>query len=240
MSYMISLVGGGGKTTTMYYLAEKYKEADKKVIVCTSTHIGFPNKENVFLISKAEELKGIRLFEKEKIAVLGNERIVQNDIEKLSGIDREEIDLLKEYADIILVEADGAKRLPLKVPDLKEPVIPQNTDEIIICAGIDALGAMGREKCFRFDIAKDLYSWDEEHIINEADIARIMTDKRAGLKNVSAIKKRFIINKADDEILFLKALRIKELIKDICKREMIENYEINIISYKNGFGLINI
>ena len=35
---VISLVGGGGKTTTMYALAEIFREEGKKVIVTTSTH----------------------------------------------------------------------------------------------------------------------------------------------------------------------------------------------------------
>ncbi len=33
---------------------------------------------------------------------------------------------------MILVEADGSKRLPVKVPGPKEPVIPENSDQIFV------------------------------------------------------------------------------------------------------------
>ena len=36
---VIALVGGGGKTTTMYALAREAREAGKTVIVTTTTHI---------------------------------------------------------------------------------------------------------------------------------------------------------------------------------------------------------
>ena len=42
---VISLVGGGGKTTTMYALAEIFREEGKKVIVTTSTHLQAPPEE---------------------------------------------------------------------------------------------------------------------------------------------------------------------------------------------------
>lgn len=37
------------------------------------------------------------------------------------------------------MEADGAKRLSLKVPDLHEPVLPEHVDLVVGVAGIDAL-----------------------------------------------------------------------------------------------------
>ena len=44
---VISLVGGGGKTTTMYALAEIFREEGKKVIVTTSTHLQARQKKSV-------------------------------------------------------------------------------------------------------------------------------------------------------------------------------------------------
>ena len=39
---MISLVGGGGKTTTMFYIGNFFANMGKKVIITTSTHIVKP------------------------------------------------------------------------------------------------------------------------------------------------------------------------------------------------------
>ena len=80
---------------------------------------------------------------------------------------------------IVLVEADGAKRLPIKIPREGEPVIPENTDICIVCMGIDAVGKKISEKCFRYERAAEIFGWDEDHILSEEDAARILTDKRA-------------------------------------------------------------
>lgn len=37
----------------------------------------------------------------------------------------EKLEELRGLADVLLIEADGAKRLPLKVPGEREPVIPE-------------------------------------------------------------------------------------------------------------------
>lgn len=45
--------------------------------------------------------------------------------------------LLSQF-DVILIEADGAKRLPLKVPSDTEPVLIPQTGLIIACCGADS------------------------------------------------------------------------------------------------------
>ena len=41
---------------------------------------------------------------------------------------------------LILVEADGSKRLPVKAPAAYEPVVPGRTDLVVGVVGLDALG----------------------------------------------------------------------------------------------------
>ena len=43
-------------------------------------------------------------------------------------------------ADITLIEADGSRGMPAKIPADYEPVIPENIDEIHIVIGMSALG----------------------------------------------------------------------------------------------------
>ena len=42
--------------------------------------------------------------------------------------------------DVMLIEADGAKRKPLKVPADWEPVIPDFADVVVSVIGLDCLG----------------------------------------------------------------------------------------------------
>ena len=66
---VISLVGGGGKTTTMYALAEIFREEGKKVIVTTSTHLQTPPEE--IRAWNIEEVRSLWKFD--QIAVIGTD-----------------------------------------------------------------------------------------------------------------------------------------------------------------------
>ena len=41
---------------------------------------------------------------------------------------------------LVLIEADGARRLPLKVPAEHEPVIPEMTTHVLSVYGLDSIG----------------------------------------------------------------------------------------------------
>ena len=82
-----------------------------------------------------------------------------------------------KLADVILVEADGSKRLPVKVPGPKEPVIPENSDQILCIYGLGALGKQAADCCFRMQPSEQLLKIPED----QKDGKWIMTEE----KNVS-------------------------------------------------------
>ena len=212
---IISLVGGGGKTTTMFYIGRYFAKKGKKVVITTTTHIVKPDVYT--LIDSAKELEKLEF--RDEPVVIG-----KNAGEKLSSLDIIEVQELDKFADIVLVEADGAKRLPIKIPREGEPVIPENTDICIVCMGIDAVGKKISEKCFRY----------EDHILSEEDAARILTDKRAEFKGINNRKTLFIINKADSEEDVKKALEIEKYIKIFCEEKGFKNFKVSITSYNNN------
>lgn len=222
---IISLVGGGGKTTTMFYIGRYFAKKGKKVVITTTTHIVKPDVYT--LIDSSKELKKIDF--KEEPVVIGKDAG-----EKLSSLDIIEVRELNKYADIVLVEADGAKRLPIKIPREGEPVIPENTDICIVCMGIDAVGKKISEKCFRYERAAKLFGWDENHVLSTEDAARILTDKRAEFKGVNDRKTLFIINKADTEEDVRKALETEKYIKIFCEENGFKNFKVSITSYNSN------
>ncbi len=226
MSRLISFIGGGGKTTTIKYLAEQFAKAGEKVIITTTTHIQRPS---FFMdIGYAHELKNF--------AWTNNPLwIGRSEGRKLSSIRIAEVEKLIYYADVVLVEADGAKMHPIKVPAGHEPVLPQGTDTAVICMGVDAVGLPASKVCFRYNIARKLYHWDDNHILSEADAARILTDRKAGLKNINDdIRVMYLINKADNDIRLKTAYIIRNHILDICRVRNI-SCDVDIVSYKNKF-----
>jgi len=131
---VISLAGGGGKTTAMFTLAAEL--AREKVLVTTTTKINFPSECPVTLAASLED--AVRQSEKHHkgIMVLGRRRVG----EKLHGIPPQWVDVLKKYFPFILVEADGAARRPLKGYAEYEPVIPSSATLVTAVAGMSVVG----------------------------------------------------------------------------------------------------
>lgn len=136
---LIALVGAGGKTTTMFILAEALRARGKKVLVTTTTAIYYPEDsqfDEIFLVENLENSN----FEKVTtpcICILGKEVSEEG---KLLGVSKSEIDKIfkEDIFDYILVEGDGSKKRAIKAPADHEPVIPSLTTKVIGVIGMDA------------------------------------------------------------------------------------------------------
>lgn len=146
MSKVIIVCGAGGKTSYINNISKKYK--NKKVIITTTTKIF--KTENY--ISHIDE----ETFKNNNIITLGKEF----DKDKLTYAGNKELKNALRYADIIFIEADGSKYHALKIPNDKEPVIPDfiinYISEIIVVMGVHAIGRKLSEVCYRYNLAKDL------------------------------------------------------------------------------------
>ena len=146
MSKVIIVCGAGGKTSYINNISKKYK--NKKVIITTTTKIF--KTENY--ISHIDE----ETFKNNNIITLGKEF----DKDKLTYAGDKELKNALRYADIIFIEADGSKYHALKIPNDKEPVIPDfiinYISEIIVVMGVHAIGRKLSEVCYRYNLAKDL------------------------------------------------------------------------------------
>jgi probable selenium-dependent hydroxylase accessory protein YqeC len=114
---------------------------------------------------------------------------------QISGLSKEVAESLIEIADFVLVEADGSKRLPLKVPAEYEPVILDGSNLVVGVCGVDAIGKRINETCHRSNLVSKFLDTDEEHIINAYDVVKILSGTEGARKNVKCPYK-VIINKA--------------------------------------------
>ncbi len=139
--YIISFVGGGGKTTTMYTLARELKALGKRVLVTTTTAIFYPTKnqyDHICVTKSLDELlKESTICEGGTITIMGQYKM---DGGKMKGIESEWVDSIEEsgFYDVMLVEADGARCKPIKAPSIYEPVIPSKSQMVIGCIGLDS------------------------------------------------------------------------------------------------------
>ncbi|MFT4104594.1 MAG: selenium cofactor biosynthesis protein YqeC [Lacrimispora sp.] len=199
---VIAFVGGGGKTTSMFRLADELAEQGKRVIVTTSTKIRRPEDR---LVAEAETAEAVNCFIKahEELFPGGRGQVLVTGLSspegKFQGMNLSEMEKLADLADVLLVEADGAKMLPLKIPREGEPVLLKGTHAVIGCAGLDCLGQTWEEKCFRYELADKIFDREKGPVITPAHIARILTSDQGTRKGAEKLEYRILLNKADDE-----------------------------------------
>ena len=127
--HVISLVGGGGKTTLLYALARHYSAQGQRVLVSTTTHIRRPDANYA-----PDEAARDALWQAGTYAVAG----VPAEGGKLT-MPPHLADWMAE-ADTVLLEADGAKHHPCKAPATHEPVLLRSSDIVLAAAGLSAVG----------------------------------------------------------------------------------------------------
>ena len=184
-----ALIGGGGKTSTMYALAEELREKGS-VIVCTSTHILRPQ-QYPFLPILSEKLS----FG----TVVSTGRI---DGGKLTMPEQTFAELM-QFADYVLVEADGSRQLPLKAHALHEPVIPEEANKVLVVIGIDGLDRPIEKAAHRPQLYAEIVHADVKDTVSPQMIRDVVrTYPRCD---------GIIINKADDDEQIAKAEALAEL-----------------------------
>ncbi len=206
MPRIVSFVGGGGKSTSMEQLARELAERGFRVLVTTTTHIAWPKDMPVWKADHASDILNAQWEGNLLTAgkVTDSERTKEGvPLVKLTmpeGLEDPEIlGKLLEQADFILIEADGAKRCPIKVPASYEPVILPQTGLVIACAGLSAVGKPLKDVCFRFDTCGSWLMRGGEDRTEPEDMALILMDGRGSRKDLEGRYYKIILNQADEE-----------------------------------------
>lgn len=204
--HVISLVGAGGKTTLMYTLAAAFARKGKRVVVTTTTHIRRP--EDYPVVKNKKELE---TFLKRTLIVAAGSDAPEGKLTMSAEMTMTDY---REAADIVLVEADGAKHFPCKVPAEKEPVIPEESDIVLGVVGMDALGRPLREVCFRKEKVMELLNVDAGHCMTEKDVVTILSSAYGTRKGVGGREYYIVLNKCDDRDLLERGARIQKMLKE--------------------------
>jgi probable selenium-dependent hydroxylase accessory protein YqeC len=231
---VITLIGAGGKTTTMFTLAKELKLLGKRVLITTTTAIFYPHrnqyddiiiaescsKEMFIGNSSMEASAPMSMVDAPKSMVGSMPGIVVfgrkvNTEGKLLGASKEDIDTLfkDNLFDFILVEGDGSRGKPIKAPAEHEPVIPSATTKIVGIIGMDAFGEkINSEYVHRPEIFCTITNSSMDDVIDVENIIELISNKNGLYKNTPLeCEKYLLFNKVDaDKKKHLEAL---ELIK---------------------------
>ena len=145
----ISVTGGGGKTTFLVSFSSYLKNKGYSVLITTSTKLASPysfnyNTDRVFLspqIISYWPRRGESVFYGRYDEAIGKTIAPSEYI----------VSLLYERYDVVIVEADGSRRLPLKIHTERDPVIWPPTTSVVSIAGLWAYGKRVEDTVFGDD-----------------------------------------------------------------------------------------
>ena len=210
----LALVGAGGKTTALFQLAHELATPPGAepgtVLVTTTTHLGTwqaQAADHHFILESAAEVDALRANLPAGVLLCtgpveqgaGPGRLPGPDPEALAAL----LQLAEAHGLALLVEADGARGLPLKAPAAHEPAIPAWVEQVVVVAGLSGLGQpLALEVVHRPERFAALAGLAEGQTITPAALAAVLAHPEGGLKGIpQGARRSLLLSQADTELL---------------------------------------
>ena len=216
---VIALSGGGGKTTLMFRLAAELAASGHRVVTTMTTkifvsqmaqapHTLVLHGEGALLAQLPEAL-----VEHGHVLIAGGTMVEQD---KVQGVPPEFLDRIaaQPTVDVVIVEADGSRRLPFKAPAQHEPVIPSSTTVLVPVVGLDVVGKpLVAGQVHRPEIVAALSGAALGDPLTPEIIAAVLAHPEGGAKGLpSGARLVPFLNKAEDEATLAAARQIARLL----------------------------
>lgn len=218
--HIYCFIGAGGKTSAIKVAASLLAEIGYKVLITTTTKISI------------EEFSGYKININRTIDInkldIGISIQVSGAIgKKYQGYKKEDIEQIKfiPIDVVILIEADGSRGLPFKVPYEHEPVVPINTAKTFLLFSAKIIGEkISEENTYNLNNIKAILDQNDMVYSNE-NILKLLYEgwfKDSNYRNL-----KVIINQGE-------TLKNDFIAKDLMK-QLYKNYDIGsyLISIKN-------
>lgn len=222
----LALVGAGGKSSALFWLAIELVGSGQTVLITTTTHLGAwqVNAGDVHLVIRnAQDLPLKADFPTGMVVVTGPPA----DAARFAGLDADSLSALHDLANRcqlpLLIEADGAHLLPLKAPAEHEPAIPGFVRSVVVCAGMRALGKpLTNEWVHRPELFARLSGLGIGEAITPEGVSRGLMHPQGGLKNIPGEARRILLlNQADSDERQAQALTIAMQVQQAFHRVVI-------------------
>ena len=215
---IIALTGAGGKTSLMFQLARELQAAGP-VITTATTKIAEPDASQSpsFLLTREDphwEHNCRQRLQRLRHVTLAHYRFGGGKIKGPEGEEMEQL-LRLDLAPYVVIEADGARKKPLKAPRHDEPLIPGQSTLVIGLIGWDILGReLTESNVHRAEIFRRTLGLRGTHVTVDEEILARWAWHPAGLgKNVPPAA-RFVVflNKCDSDDSRKRAVRLASAI----------------------------
>ena len=192
---IVSLTGGGGKTSLLFALAEAFANAGLPVVCATTTKMMRPTPSawldvDMGPLPQTPPPNSRALFAAKAADPSG----------KVAGYAPAEIDALQQSRPgWILVEADGAARKPVKAPAAHEPPLPALTTIAIAVVGLSCIGqTLSDAVAFRLPELSAITGLRPGDEITPETLARLADHPQGMFKNVPAAAERILFCNQSD------------------------------------------
>jgi molybdenum cofactor cytidylyltransferase len=182
---VVAFIGAGGKTSTLITLGHELAEEGWRVLATTTTRIG---ENQLSLMPHAATLDdsmedlSTALSEHRFVFLYDNIRGRKVYGPGLGWIPHM-LDSLD--SDVLLIEADGARGLPLKAPYEHEPVIPPETSLVVPIAALSVLGQpLDEAHVYNAQAIHDRYGFGLGNRVKSPWVAQVLRDEELGLRGV--------------------------------------------------------
>ncbi len=165
-----AIVGSGGKTSTLYRLAEEL--VDRGQVICTTTTHIFPPAHMPLALNREELVSALARY---PCVCTGSP--AEGGKLTAPALSMDELSALARY---VLVEADGARGLPLKAHLPHEPVIPAQAGRTILVVGLTGLGQPVRTAAHRYERFCALSGLTPEDAVTPRTLARVLLREGLG------------------------------------------------------------
>ena len=192
---VFATVGGGGKTTLLFALAQEAEASDAETgltVITTTTKMTIPpqGSQLPLILGTNTAFRAGALDDVQRrgigAAVVGSGR---GDRDRVRAVDPEwpRGALSLDGVGLVAVEADGSAGRPFKAPGPHEPVLPDGVD---VVAAVVAVGALGRpldaRSVHRLERVMALSGAAEGDEMTPELIARVLSHPEGGRKSVGA------------------------------------------------------
>ena len=154
-----AFVGAGGKSGAILAVSNGLRRAGMKVLVAPTTKMMVGEADDIGPLVTSEDAGELR--EKAEKALSGSPTVVAGSgmlsKNRVGGVDPGWIGDLAGLVDVVLIEADGSRRRPIKGTADHEPVLPDAATLIVAVANVHALGTpVDEEHVHRPEVFSDL------------------------------------------------------------------------------------
>jgi probable selenium-dependent hydroxylase accessory protein YqeC len=182
---LVSLVGGGGKTTALFALG---RQLAGTVVLTTTTKMGREVTDGHMPRFDPTDAELAEALAADRSALVWR----ADGGHKADGFAPESCDHWFDLADHVVVEADGSRQRPLTAPGPFEPVVPSRTTTLVACVGAAALGRVIADQCHRPLRVAALAVCSPYQRLTPERLARVVVSER-GLRKGQPRSARFAV-----------------------------------------------